>query len=558
MTSKKFPGPLRGTLAGVALGATLRERARRIGACGVASRRVARCRSLCARGSAPRAGRRGRGAAQARRRYRRELGFGAVIRRLHGGADRGRPCEGHRRRRHRRGRALRLRRERRDPGLPVLADRRGAERGAGALPMHEDRTGARRTRRGSAKRAKELAEAGEIDPLDGLKADNVYLFSGNEGPDGHPARGGGGQALLQGDRRRAGNITLVERRRRPRLPHRGGRRGLRHLGRALRQRLRLRPGQGDPRLDLRPAGRRSPEPQGRFIVFDQSHFTGSGDGFADEGMVYVPEGCAEQPGCRVHIALHGCEQSREKIGDTFIKESGFAEVADKNRLIVLFPQIKASTSTRKAAGIGGAIPASTISARTRPRSRRSGPWSSSSPRRHERRADKRDLWSSRRRRSTSTARPCLREAILRRPIGLVVTAEELADDERAAFLRDVPRPVVGSVSLKPLGETASTQADGGGGRAAAGEGRAGSCSHAEGWARGRGFRLMVLNARLGAEGFYARYGYLAQGEPFDENTVPHIRMTKRLVDLALGGSGQRRVGRSCSGEDYASVGSSID
>jgi hypothetical protein len=28
---------------------------------------------------------------------------------------------------------------------------------------------------------------------------------------------------------------------------------------------------------------------------------------------------------------------------------------------------------------------------------------------------------------------------------------------------------------------------------------------------------MVLNARLGAEGFYAAYGYLAEGKPFDEN-----------------------------------------
>jgi predicted GNAT family N-acyltransferase len=53
-------------------------------------------------------------------------------------------------------------------------------------------------------------------------------------------------------------------------------------------------------------------------------------------------------------------------------------------------------------------------------------------------------------------------------------------------------------------------------------------AHAEEWARGEGYRLIVLNARLGAEGFYARFGYLAQGEPFEENTVPHVRMTKRL------------------------------
>jgi predicted GNAT family N-acyltransferase len=39
---------------------------------------------------------------------------------------------------------------------------------------------------------------------------------------------------------------------------------------------------------------------------------------------------------------------------------------------------------------------------------------------------------------------------------------------------------------------------------------------------------MVLNARMGAEGFYARFGYQAHGEPFDENTIPHIGMTKRL------------------------------
>jgi predicted GNAT family N-acyltransferase len=39
----------------------------------------------------------------------------------------------------------------------------------------------------------------------------------------------------------------------------------------------------------------------------------------------------------------------------------------------------------------------------------------------------------------------------------------------------------------------------------------------------------VLHARLGADGFYARLGYRAHGAPFDEHTVPHILMTKRLV-----------------------------
>ena len=84
--------------------------------------------------------------------------------------------------------------------------------------------------------------------------------------------------------------------------------------------------------------------------------------------------------------------------------------------------------------------------------------------------------------------------------------------------------MVGSVSLKPLGEALlqlkqmAVAAD----RQRSGVGRQ-LLSHAEGWASTSGFHLMVLNARLGAEGFYAAYGYLAEGEPFEENTLPHIR-----------------------------------
>src|SRR3990170_5920415 len=129
----------------------------------------------------------------------------------------------------------------------------------------------------------------------------------------------------------------------------------------------------------------------------------------------------------------------------------------------------------------------------------------------------------------------LREAILRRPLGLTLTEEERADDALRALRRHfcaVARgAVVGSVSLKPL-NSESVQLR----QMAVAEDRrregigARLLAHAEEWARGEGYRLVVLNARLGAEGFYARFGYLAQGEPFEENTVPHIRMTKRLVE----------------------------
>jgi GNAT superfamily N-acetyltransferase len=113
----------------------------------------------------------------------------------------------------------------------------------------------------------------------------------------------------------------------------------------------------------------------------------------------------------------------------------------------------------------------------------------------------------------------LREAVLRRPLGLTITAEELADDEtRQHFCAIRFGRVVGSVSLKPLSEALlqlkqmvvaeERQRQGIGKQLLA---------HAEGWGRSSGFHLMVLNARLGAEGFYAAYGYLAEGKPFDEN-----------------------------------------
>ncbi len=125
----------------------------------------------------------------------------------------------------------------------------------------------------------------------------------------------------------------------------------------------------------------------------------------------------------------------------------------------------------------------------------------------------------------------LREAVLRTPLGLRLTEEELADDARRRHFCALSRgAVVGSVSLKPIdGETLQLR------QMAVAEDRrrerigAELLKHAEGFARAEGFKRIVLNARLGAERFYARFGYQVQGEPFDENTIPHVRMSKDLV-----------------------------
>ena len=90
---------------------------------------------------------------------------------------------------------------------------------------------------------------------------------------------------------------------------------------------------------------RSGEPSGEFVTFDQQEFTRdlSGHGLDQAGVIYIPKSCRAARGCRVHIAFHGCNQQRAKAGDAFIKDSGFANWADANRIVVLFPQVSPST-----------------------------------------------------------------------------------------------------------------------------------------------------------------------------------------------------------------------
>jgi len=85
---------------------------------------------------------------------------------------------------------------------------------------------------------------------------------------------------------------------------------------------------------------------GTLKSFDQSAYTGSDIpdalSMADEGFVYVPKDCAGGAACRVHVALHGCQQDVGKIGKLFVEEAGYNRWADSNRIIVLYPQAKAS------------------------------------------------------------------------------------------------------------------------------------------------------------------------------------------------------------------------
>lgn len=90
---------------------------------------------------------------------------------------------------------------------------------------------------------------------------------------------------------------------------------------------------------------------GNYIEFNQSEFVNN-PGMASTGWAYVPANCASGSQCKVHVALHGCQQSTDKIGDRFVKNTGYSRWADTNSIIVLFPQTKTDNTSRSTAASG--------------------------------------------------------------------------------------------------------------------------------------------------------------------------------------------------------------
>jgi hypothetical protein len=87
---------------------------------------------------------------------------------------------------------------------------------------------------------------------------------------------------------------------------------------------------------------------GNYIEFDQRAFT-TNAGMAPTGWVYVPANCAAGAQCRVHVALHGCQQSYGQIGDRFVRNTGYTRWADTNSIIVLFPQTQVDNTVHQTA-----------------------------------------------------------------------------------------------------------------------------------------------------------------------------------------------------------------
>ncbi|MCL2590801.1 MAG: poly(3-hydroxybutyrate) depolymerase [Betaproteobacteria bacterium] len=93
--------------------------------------------------------------------------------------------------------------------------------------------------------------------------------------------------------------------------------------------------------ELRP---RAQAANGELLAFDQSKFAARNAGMGDIAYVYIPAAC-RAGGCGIHVVFHGCRQNVATVGETWVRQSGYNEWAETNRLIVLYPQTSSVTNT---------------------------------------------------------------------------------------------------------------------------------------------------------------------------------------------------------------------
>lgn len=124
----------------------------------------------------------------------------------------------------------------------------------------------------------------------------------------------------------------------------------------------------------------------------------------------------------------------------------------------------------------------------------------------------------------------LRDDILRKPLGLSFSQTELArekdeiligafEDDKLLGCCMLVNEEPGVVRLRQMAVSNNLQGKG--------IGRA-LMNFAENIARDRGFKKLTMHARKTAIGFYERLGYEVCGDEFQEVTIPHYVMEKKL------------------------------
>jgi len=196
-------------------------------------------------------------------------------------------------------------------------------------------------------RARERASGGEIDPVSGLKGDRVYLFAGKSDNTVAPSLVNAAAKLYEQLGVARKDIALVN------TIDAGHGFVTQDKGESCS--ASRTPYVNDCDYDQAgallahihgPLKKPVKEPAGKLLDFDQGAF--SGDGLGDIGAVFVPDDCVSKPGCRVHVAFHGCDQNRTRVENAFVEGAGYNRWAAANRIIVLYPQTVRSASNPKA------------------------------------------------------------------------------------------------------------------------------------------------------------------------------------------------------------------
>lgn len=81
--------------------------------------------------------------------------------------------------------------------------------------------------------------------------------------------------------------------------------------------------------------------------FGQDHYVVSGTpaliSLGPAGYAYIPYACYTAT-CKLHVSFHGCNQDLETIGESFVQHTGLNEYAESNNIVVLYPQVRKSST----------------------------------------------------------------------------------------------------------------------------------------------------------------------------------------------------------------------
>lgn len=124
----------------------------------------------------------------------------------------------------------------------------------------------------------------------------------------------------------------------------------------------------------------------------------------------------------------------------------------------------------------------------------------------------------------------LRQLLLRKPLGLTLTDEELAaeindiligcfDDDKMEGCCLLTKTAADTLRLRQMAVVSGLQGKG--------MGRA-ILQFAENIARDRGYKKIIMHARKTAAGFYEKLGYKITSKEFIEISIPHYLMEKDL------------------------------